>query len=161
MIQSVMIPPTIIVVHPSEKRSKCSVEPLRGQTGFVFWSFPKRGPESLDGYVRLGIGGTPLTAQDYQQGLVLLDGSWRWAVEMEKSYQDLPVRSLGPWETAYPRRSKLFVDPVEGLATIEALYAAHCQMGRDVEGLLDSYYWRTDFLEKNDELRERFLRRTV
>ncbi len=53
-----------------------------------------------------------------------------------------------PGETAYPRRSKLFVDPVEGLATIEALYAAHCQMGRNVEELLSCYYWRDEFLEK-------------
>lgn len=153
--------PTIIVVHPSEKRSKCSVEPLRGQPGFVFWNYPKRGTESLEGYVRLGIGGAQLTADDCHQGLVLLDGSWRWAAEMEKDYQDLPVRSLAAWETAYPRRSKLFVDPVEGLATIEALYAAHCQMGRNVEELLSSYYWRDEFLKKNGELRERFIRRSV
>jgi pre-rRNA-processing protein TSR3 len=153
--------PTIIVVHPSEKRSKCSVEPLRGQPGFVFWNYPKRGTESLDGYVRLGIGGPQLTVDDCDQGLVLLDGSWRWAAEMEKDYQDLPVRSLAAWETAYPRRSKLFVDPVEGLATIEALYAAHCQMGRYVEELLSSYYWRDVFLKKNGELRERFIRRSV
>lgn len=152
------LPPTIIVVHPSEKRSKCSVEPLRGQPGFVFWSFPKRGNESLDGYVRLGIGGPQLTLEDNDKGLLLLDGSWRWAAEMEKGYREIPVRSLGPWVTAYPRKSKLFVDPVEGLATIEALYAAHCQMGRTVEGLLNSYYWQEGFLEKNRELRERLER---
>jgi pre-rRNA-processing protein TSR3 len=153
--------PTIIVVHPSEKRSKCSVEPLRGQPGFVFWNYPKRGTESLDGYVRLGIGGPQLTPDDCELGLVLLDGSWRWAAEMEKDYQDLPVRSLGAWETAYPRRSKLFVDPVEGLATIEALYAAHCQMGRNVADLLSSYYWRDEVLKTNSELRERFIRTSV
>ena len=71
---------------------------------------------------------------------------------MERDYTDIPVRSLGPWVTAYPRKSKLFVDPIEGLATIEALYAAHCQMGRDVSGLLSSYYWRDQFLEENQEL---------
>lgn len=153
-----MTPPTIIVVHPSEKRSKCSVEPLRGQSGFIFWNYPKRGAESLEGYVRLGIGGDQLTPEDGSRGLLLLDGSWRWAAQMEKDYADIPVRSLGPWVTAYPRKSKLFVDPIEGLATIEALYAAHCQMGRDVRDLLNSYYWKNQFLQNNVELRERFSR---
>src|SRR5690606_26974484 len=49
--------PTVIVVHPKEKRSKCSVEPLRGRDDFIFWTYPHRGPEPLTGYVRLGFGG--------------------------------------------------------------------------------------------------------
>ena len=145
-------PPTIIVVHRAEKRSKCSVEPLRKTGQFVFWRYPKRGAESLEGYVRLGLGGPQLSAEDYDRGLVLLDGSWRWAAKMEKSYADVPVRSLGPWQTAYPRQSRVFEDPTEGLATIEALYAALCQMGRPVEGLLDSYHWGELFLQRNHEL---------
>ncbi len=64
--------------HPSEKRSKCSVEPLRGQPGFVFWNYPKRGTESLEGYVRLGIGGPQLTPNDCEQGL----GTAGWIVAL-------------------------------------------------------------------------------
>lgn len=149
-----MTPPTIIVVHRAEKRSKCSVEPLRKTGEFVFWRYPRRGMESLDGYVRLGLGGPQLSAEDHHRGLVLLDGSWRWAAKMEKSYVDVPVRSLGPWQTAYPRQSRVFEDPAEGLATIEALYAALCQMGRPVGGLLTSYHWGELFLDKNRELLE-------
>lgn len=145
-------PPTVIVVHPKEKRSKCSVEPLRGRDGFVFWKFPHTEPESLRGYVRLGIGGPPLTKEDAARGLLLLDGTWRLAEKMETQFTDIPVRSLGPWQTAYPRKSKLFDDPSEGLATIEALFAAYQQMGRDTDGLLDHYHWGADFVSVNETL---------
>jgi pre-rRNA-processing protein TSR3 len=145
-------PPTIIVVHPKERRSKCSVAPLRGRAGFVFWKHPRRGPEPLDGYVRLGLGGPQLTPQDHNRGLLILDGTWRYAAAMERDYTSLPVRSLGPWQTAYPRTSKLFEDPDAGLATIEALVAAYIQMGRPIDGLLDHYQWREQFIELNQGL---------
>ncbi len=150
-----MHPPTVIVVHPKERRSKCSVEPLRGRDGFIFWKFPKRGPVPLEGYVRLGLGGPPLTPDDQARGLLILDGTWRYAAAMERDYAGLPVRSLGPWQTAYPRTSKLFEDPAAGLATIEALVAAYVQMGRPIDGLLDSYQWRAEFLDRNRELIQR------
>lgn len=151
-----MFPPTIIVVHPKERRSKCSVQPLRGREGFVFWKYPKRGTEPLEGYVRLGLGGPQLTAADSQRGLLILDGTWRYAATMEREYAELPVRSLGAWETAYPRTSKLFDDPAAGLATIEALVGAYVQMRRPFAGLLDSYQWREEFLQRNALLIQRF-----
>ncbi len=148
-----MPPPTIIVVHPREKRSKCSVEPLRGREGFVFWTFPNRGIESLEGYVRLAFGGEPLSPEDASRGLLVLDGTWKCAAGMEPFYATLPVRSLEPWVTAYPRKSKLYTDPAAGLATIEAIYAAYVQMGRDTEGLLAEYRWREEFLATNADRR--------
>ena len=141
--------PTIIVVHPRENRRKCSVEPLRGREGFVFWKHPHRGPEPLSGYCRLGLGGSPLTPADCDRGLLVLDGTWRLASRMEPEYAELPIRSLGPWQTAYPRRTKVFEDPAAGLATIEAIYAAYIQMGRDVTGLLEQYHWADEFLSRN------------
>ena len=146
-----MHPPTILVVHPKERESKCTVASLRGRAEFVFWKFPKRGPESLEGYVRLGIGGPWLSHDDADRGLLVLDGTWRWAEKMEAEFADLPVRSLPAWETAYPRHSKLFEDPAAGLATIEALYAAYTHLGRETEGLLDHYHWAEEFLAKNRE----------
>ena len=143
--------PTIIVVHPKEKRSKCSVEPLRGRPDLIFWTFPHRGAESLADYVRLGLNGPPLTAADSSRGLLLLDGTWRLAERMEQDYQNVPVRSLWPWQTAYPRTSKLFEDPAAGLATVEALFAALTQMSHGTHGLLDNYRWRDEFLQKNRE----------
>lgn len=144
--------PTILVVHPREKRRKCSVEPLRGRAGFVFWKYPRRGEESLAGYIRLGLDGPLLNRENAGRGLLLLDGTWRLVARMEADYGELPTRSLLPWKTAYPRTSKIFDDPAAGLATIEALYAALLQMGRPVDGLLDHYQWKKQFLELNEEL---------
>lgn len=147
-----MAPPTIIVVHPREKRSKCTVEPLRGREEFEFWTFPDRKRKKLDGYVRLGIGGEMLSEADAESGLLVLDGTWKLAEKMEPFFRDVPVRSLPPWRTAYPRTSKLFADPSAGLATIEAIYAAHTILGRDTSSLLDSYYWADQFAELNRSL---------
>ena len=68
---------------------------------------------------------------------------------MERHYLDMPVRTLPPIKTAYPRVSKLNHDPDGGLATIEAVYAALKLMNRPVEDLLDNYYWKQKFLELN------------
>jgi pre-rRNA-processing protein TSR3 len=146
------IPPTVIVVHPKERRCKCTVEPLRGRPDFLFWKFPHLGHEPPDGYVRLGLGGALLTPADAGRGLLVLDGTWRLAARMEAPFVGLPVRSLLPWRTAYPRVSKLFNDPPQGLATIEALFAAFTQMGRPTTGLLDGYRWGRQFLERNAEI---------
>ena len=161
MTFSESFPPTIIVVHPKEKRSKCSVEPLRGRPGFAFWKFPRRGPESLDGYVRLGLGGPTLSANDALRGLLVVDGTWRLAQKMDADFSDLPLRSLANWQTAYPRSSKLFDDPTAGLATIEALFAAYQQLGRPTDGLMDHYHWRQEFLDRNSVVLEEFAARAA
>ena len=144
--------PTIIVVHPKEKRSKCSVEPLRGRDGFAFWKYPRVGEEPLDRYVRLGLGGPELSVDDADRGLLVLDGTWRLAGKMEEEFLNVPVRTLPAWETAYPRTSKLFDDPLGGLATIEAIFAAYSILRRDVSGLLDEYHWGEEFVELNQQL---------
>lgn len=145
-------PPTIFVVHPRENPRKCSIEALRGRSGFVHWTFPQRGPEALGDYVRLGLGGPLLSPGDRGRGLLVIDGTWVRAQRMEPFFAELPVRSLPPWITAYPRVSKRYDDPAAGLATIEALFAAHVALGRDTAGLLDHYHWRAEFLERNAAL---------
>ena len=69
-------PSTILVVHPKERRSKCSLEPLRNRPGFVFWTFPGQDDQPLDQYVRLGMGGPLIGPDDAHQGLLILDGTW-------------------------------------------------------------------------------------
>lgn len=142
-------PPTVIIVHPREKRRKCTVEPLRGRAGFQFLKFPAPLEIETERYVRLGLSGPLLGPGDAQHGLVVLDGTWHLAAGMEASCPDLPVRSLPSWKTAYPRSSKLHVDPEQGLATIEAIYLAYRLLGRDTAGLLDHYYWADEFLRLN------------
>ncbi len=144
------LPPTVIVVHPKERKSKCTVQPLREDDRFSFWKFPRIGPEPLDRYVRLGYGGEIISQDDYDRGLLVLDGTWKLAEKMEEPFKEIEIRSLPPWKTAYPRVSKMFEDPQGGLATIEAIFAAYHLMGRDTEGLLDHYHWADQFLELND-----------
>lgn len=139
----------MIVIHPREKRSKCSVEPLRGREEFEFVRFPDKVQVPLDNYVRLGLGGPELSEADCDSGLLVLDGTWKLAAKMEPFYEHVPVRTLPPTTTAYPRTSKLYQDPTGGLATIEAVYAALQILGRADTSLLDHYHWKEDFLRLN------------
>ncbi len=142
------VPQTIIVVHPRERRAKCTVQPMRKQPGFVFFKHP-RFPQELPGYVRLGLGGPILSQNDAQSGLLVLDGTWRWVEPMERLAASLPVRSLPSLVTAYPRSSKVSDNPDGGLATIEAIYAAYRLLGRDTTALMDHYRWGQQFIEQN------------
>ena len=148
ILRHMAAPITIIVVHPRERRAKCTVQPLRKQPGFQFYKHP-RFPQQLEGYVRLGLGGPVLSPADREAGLLVLDGTWRWVEPMERLVATLPVRSLPPLETAYPRSSKVSENPDGGLATIEAVYAAYRLLGRDTTGLLDEYHWAQPFIEQN------------
>jgi pre-rRNA-processing protein TSR3 len=145
-------PPTVIIRHPHENPRKCSVLPLRGRADLVFLHYPVHPRPDLAGYVRLAAEGPPLTAADAGGGLLLLDGSWRWAAAMTRDFLDVPPRSLSGWQTAYPRVSKLGTDPGNGLASIEALFVAYHLLGRPTEGLLDHYHWAGEFLRRNAEL---------
>ena len=142
-------PPTVIVRHPKENPRKCSILPLRGRPDLVFLQHPVKERPPLDGYVRLAAEGPALSAADADRGLLLLDGSWRWAGAMTRSFLDVPPRSLHGWRTAYPRVSKLGTDPDNGLASVEALYLAYHVLGRPTAGLLDHYRWAEAFLRLN------------
>jgi pre-rRNA-processing protein TSR3 len=142
-----------VVLHPREKLSKCSAWPLRERGEFDFYRFPDERVPEIENCVRLGLGGELLSPADAGKTLLVLDATWRYAERMEAEYASVPLRGLSPgWKTAYPRDSKLFADPQEGLATAEALYAAYLALGRDPEGLLDRYRWRERFLELNADL---------
>lgn len=143
-----LLRPTVVVVHPRERRKKCTVRALRTRPGFLFCNFPRQ-PYELTGYIRLGLGGPLLSEADASSGLLVLDGTWRHVQPMERQYAAIPVRSLPPIATAYPRTSKVSEDPDGGLATIEAIYAAYRLLGRDTAGLLDHYHWATEFVEQN------------
>ena len=142
--------PTVIVRHSHENPRKCSVLPLRGRPDLVFLNYPVKARPPLDGYVRLSAKGPPLSAADADKGLLLLDGSWRWAAAMTRDFADVEPRSLHGYRTAYPRVSKLGTDPDHGLASVEALFVAYHILGRPINGLLDHYHWRAEFLRSNN-----------
>jgi pre-rRNA-processing protein TSR3 len=142
-------PPTIVVRHPKENPRKCSILPLRDRPDLVLLKHPVAERPPLDGYVRLAAEGPELSAADAGCGLLLLDGSWRWAAAMTRGFLDVPPRSLRGYRTAYPRASKLGTDPDNGLASVEALFVAYHLLGRPTAGLLDHYRWAEEFLELN------------
>jgi pre-rRNA-processing protein TSR3 len=144
------VPETLIVVHPKERRSKCTILPLRGTTGLRFsrsTSVAATGP--LDGYLRLDVDAPELTASDSDHGLLLLDGTWRWVEDLAVPFGSIETRSIRGVRTAYPRGAAIGVLPDGGLATVEALYAAYRILGRPTAGLLDHYHWAAEFLSLN------------
>jgi pre-rRNA-processing protein TSR3 len=143
-------PPTVIVRHARENPRKCTVLPLRGRADIRFVGYPVKEMPDLRGYVRLAADGPDLTAADVACGLLLLDGSWRWAAAMTRDFQHVPPRALRGYKTAYPRASKLGTDPDNGLASVEALYLAYRILGRQTAGLLDHYRWAEEFLRVNE-----------
>ena len=147
-------PRTLIVRHRKENPKKCTILPLRGRPDVELVPYPVKKRPPLDCYLRLAADGPPLSAADAACGLLLLDGSWRWAEAMTRDFVEVPPRSLCGWHTAYPRVSKLGTDPDNGLASIEALFVAYHLLGRPTTGLLDHYRWAEEFLRLNPELKE-------
>lgn len=146
--------PTIIIRHRKENKKKCTLEPLRSLEGFDFYHYPKtKELPCLDSYVLLDFDGPPLSLEDRDKEIILIDGTWKYA---EKMYKDLFLdakvskRSLpSSIVTAYPRKQDDCSNPDRGLASIEALYVAFCILNKDREALLDSYYFKGEFLAKN------------
>src|ERR1700694_3915793 len=107
-------PPTLIVRHPRENPRKCSILPLRARPDLIFLTHPVTESLFLDGYIRLAANGPPLSSDDSASGLLLLDGSWRWAETMNRSFLDVPPRSLTGYRTGHPRVSKHRTDSDNG-----------------------------------------------
>jgi pre-rRNA-processing protein TSR3 len=146
-------PPTVILRHRKENLKKCSLRGLEHREDFKFYTYPDGEFPVLPEYILLAIDGEPLSPSDSDRGLFVLDATWRYAQKMcqfVESKQPWVKRSIpGHWRTAYPRRQSDCPNPELGLASIEAIYAAYQVMGRDTTGLLDGYYWKDQFLEKN------------
>ncbi|HXF28324.1 MAG TPA: DTW domain-containing protein [Chlamydiales bacterium] len=146
--------PTIVIRHTRENLKKCSLRGLEERNDFHFLTYPEEMKEipDLSGYLLLAIDGEPLCPEDRGLGLVLIDSTWRLSEKMLKHpvLQKIPRRKLPQgFRTAYPRRQEDCKDPTAGLASIEALFIAYHCSGRNTEALLDKYYWKNQFLEKN------------
>ena len=145
------MPPTVILRHRRENLKKCSLRGLETRSDLLFYTYPVDPIPDLSGYLLLKVGARPLSEEDAERGLFLIDGTWRLALVMEKQLPwKLEARSLPPgFRTAYPRRQTECPDPEAGLASVEALYLAHLLAGKSTEGLLDHYHWKELFLSCN------------
>lgn len=147
-----LFPPTLIWRHKRERLSKCSLRGLEDRSDFRFFRYPDELLPDLSQYVLLTLDAPPLTLADASHGLLILDGTWRYAQRMERQLAQSPLRRsipAGLCTTAYPRKQTACSDPCRGLASIEALYVAYRLLDRPVSGLLDRYVWGSRFLELN------------
>jgi pre-rRNA-processing protein TSR3 len=144
--------PTIIIRHRKENLKKCSLNGLENRKDMLFLTYPLIQLPNLDNYILLTLEAPLLTKEDATYGLMLLDASWRYAAQMERKIPfpaNMLRRTLPHLMTAYPRKQEDCPSPQRGLASIEALFAAFLLTGRRTEGLLDRYYWKNSFIEKN------------
>lgn len=142
--------PTIILRHRKENLKKCSLRGLESREDMQFFTYPKDPLPSLQGYFLLALDAPILSEADRNMGIFLIDGTWKYAAVMGRQVPPIERRSLpSGLKTSYPRKQTGCSNPEEGLASIEALYAAYCLTGRDPTGILDRYYWKDQFLEAN------------
>lgn len=143
----------LILRDPRESAKKCSLIPLRGTAGIEFVSYDAERTIDATGRVLLDPAGEEISASDAGKPLLVLDSSWRRLPKLRATVTgSVEARRLPALETAYPRRSKNFEDPSEGLASVEALYAALRFLGHtDIDHLLADYRWRDEFLARNQD----------
>jgi pre-rRNA-processing protein TSR3 len=146
---------TLIIRHVKENKKKCTLQPLVGKEGFQFFTYPRlTSLPSLQSYVVLTLEAEEvLSPADADKGLLVIDGTWRYANEMYISLLKngpLLTRSLpAHFKTAYPRKQTGCSDPDRGLASIEALFIAYKCLRREADSLLDAYYFKEVFLKDN------------
>ncbi len=146
-----------LVISLKESPRKCSLTALRTDPRFRVIGFDPYAPARVNGGVLLHPDGPALSPDEVALGLILVDGSWRYAARMLRNLEGRFVpRSLPPGLTSvYPRRAREGTDPAAGLASLEALYAALWLAGKAPADLLDSYRWREEFLARNAAWLER------
>jgi len=134
----------LILRDPREATKKCSLTPLRGTSGIEFVTYDSARRLDAGGRIFLSPEGELISERDRGLPLFVIDCAWRKVPALRKTVDgELLPRRLPPLVTAYPRKSMVFEDPGEGLASVEALYAALA---------LASYHWREQFLASNPTL---------
>ncbi len=143
----------LILRDPRESTAKCSLTPVRGFPGVRFLSWKHDRRFAVGERVLLHAEGELITELDAGRPLLLIDCAWRRVPALLATCDgELTLRRLPRLATAYPRRSLTFRDPDEGLASIEALYAALAMLGRPIPELLAGYRFADEFLRRNPDL---------
>lgn len=154
--QNVDLLPTLILRHRKENLKKCSLRGLESRPDFHFVTYPCDLFPSLKGYCLLTIDAPILSQEDRDLSLFLIDGTWRYAQHIKQAIdrhsQCIKRQIPAHFRTAYPRYQTGCPLPLQGLASVEALYIAFYLTGRSCAGLLDNYFWKEQFLAINPTL---------
>ena len=147
-----MIPVTIIR-HPKERLDKCSLKHLQNRKEIHFFTAVKNFRFDATGYLLLKLDAPPLSPSDTGCPILILDSTWRLLLRLEACLEGKPLARSIPLglKTAYPRVSKIFKDPPNGLASIEALYLTKYILGENDPSLLEGYHWKEGFLKEMHE----------
>ncbi len=145
------MPKVTVIRHPKENKKKCSMRHLVGRENYFFEIASDLFKFDASGYIMLELGAPIISEKHAHLPILMLDSTWHLLARVRKKiYGDfIPVSLPTNLKTAYPRSSKLFTDPSEGLATVEALYAALRLMGTPDESVLDEYQFKDEFLRLN------------
>lgn len=143
----------LILRDPRESAKKCSLTPLRGMSGIRFVNYSHDRRVQAGRRVLLHHEGEPLGAADRGSAILLVDCAWRRLPQVLSTIDgELLPRRLPELVSAYPRKSAITPDPVRGLASIEALYAALALLGETHPELLERYQWAEQFRALNPSL---------
>ncbi len=154
-----LLPMKVVVIRdPKESLKKCSLTPLQSRPDIEFIRFQPQHRFLAEGMIFLTPGGEPLKPEDRGRTVLLLDSSWKSVRKLQASLTGsfLPRSLPGGFVSAYPRKSKVFQDPLEGLASVEALFITSFILGCPDESLLAGYYWKERFLSVNQKQFQQF-----
>jgi len=142
-----------IVNDHREQMSKCTLEPaLPSLLQLCDLSIDVLGKGDIqelpkDGIV-LSLDGSPLTYDDRDSPIILIDARWKYAKRILRQMETPGIttkRKIIGLRTGYPRKDA----PEDALSSLEALFSTLWTFGHYNPAILADYYWRKDFLEGN------------
>jgi len=132
---------------------------LEGRPDLEFHNENVIGKADLNGCVLLHPEGVELSDADKDKDIILVDAHWKKALKIVKHLEEnykFERRGITGFSTAFPRTNGLNGDPVNGLRSCECLWVVKFLLGERDDSLLDGYYFRENFLERNKEKIESF-----
>ena len=148
------MPQIVVIRHPRENLKKCSLRGLESRKNFTFLKAKDGFLFDATGYILLQNNAPEISEKDKGLPILLLDSTWALLPKVRNKIHGMPIlRGLpSSIKTAYPRVSKSGNDPQNGLATVEALFAALSLSGQRDESVLQNYIFKDTFLQLNKGL---------
>jgi len=149
-----MMKPIKIIRYSRVNKKQCSLTALEGRSDLEFHNEKAIGKADFNGCMLLHPDGVELSEADKEKEIILVDAHWKKALkivaQLEENY-NLEQRGITGFSTAFPRTNGLKGDPVNGLRSCECLWVVKKLLGERDDSLLEDYYFKKEFLEKNKE----------